>query len=251
MHAYDRLLGDHLDVRMIDGLQPHERKELLFMAESANFGARWPKYTRQLELIIDSRIRHREGSANEIELVCRELLNQRQFAAARRLAQASGLQGFEFTIENLAPRANSPTVLSVDGPKLTRKPFDVTRDAQVIVLSSPGCPHCLEAARDISNDPRLKEIFMARGAWIAPAYDLGYGETFTKWNQNYPWFPPLVMYDAREWPDSITGGTTAIPTPTFVFLENGKVRRRIMGWGPGAADETELLTALKEIGIAR
>lgn len=112
--------------------------------------------------------------------------------------------------------------------ELVRYPFNTHARAQVIVLASTACHFSVQAARDIEADPRLRDVFRENAQWVAPASELTAYDAIKKWNEAYPSSRLGVIHADAELPM-----VRRIETPTFYFLDHGRVVDTVVGWPKG------------------
>lgn len=129
--------------------------------------------------------------------------------------------------------------------ELVRYPFNIRVRAQIIVLASTSCHFSEQAARAIEADPGLRDVFRESAQWVAPANDLTAFDAIKKWNDAYPSSRLGVIHDDDELPM-----VQRIETPTFYFLDHGRVVDTVVGWPEGGNIEA-LRRGLRAINLAR
>lgn len=115
-------------------------------------------------------------------------------------------------------------------PELQRYPFNMRASAQIIVLASTSCPYSEQAARAIEADPALREVFREHAQWVAPASELTAYQAIHAWNEVHDALRIGVIHDDNE-----LTMVRRIETPTFYFLDHGRVVDTVIGWPEGGA----------------
>jgi hypothetical protein len=126
---------------------------------------------------------------------------------------------------------------------LWRQPLVLDDDAQVVVLGSTGCHFSEAAARSIDADPALRGIFRTHAQWLAPAHDIVAFDALQAWNRAHS-AQPLAILDQ----DAGLPFISRFETPTFYFLQHGRVVDTVVGW-PGDEQRAALRQALRRIGL--
>jgi hypothetical protein len=133
-------------------------------------------------------------------------------------------------------------VISHDAKGLIRRSFDLSKPAQVIVVSSPFCHFCQGAVRDIAAVPALQQRMRRYSRWLADQ-DGSIGLLpLQKWNVAHPAEKMTLVYREAEWPmiDSWA-------TPTFYFFKKKTLVAKMTGWPPEGR-VAQLERALDDIG---
>jgi len=96
---------------------------------------------------------------------------------------------------------------------------------QLLVLAHPVCHFCFNAAKAIAKEPELTAFLETHAVWLSPP-DRYFGwQTHNQWNQRFPATPIAILKSEEKLPMLDSWGT-----PTFYFMENGKVMAKIVGW---------------------
>lgn len=251
VRTFDLYFGRDPGPEHVSALSTQQRSQLLELAMLANWAADDLRYLRLAQLIMEEMVRRGEATRAHSELLVHELQSKRQFAAAARLADLTGLPGLpNFTIDDFhSPTARSPTTLRLthNAHRLARAELDTYGRAKVVVLSTPTCPYCRSAAKAISNDAFLKRFFAQHSEWVLPTNASFEYDALIQWTQTYPHLQHSLMFDAAEWPAYY--GVATAPTPTFFIFDNGTLRTKLAGWPDDEAfAKHRLLTALAQAG---
>lgn len=132
-----------------------------------------------------------------------------------------------------------------DKREFVRYPFNIRARAQIIVLASARCHFSEQAARDIEADPALRKAFRGNAQWVAPASDLTAFDAIDAWNETYASSRLGVIHDDAE-----LSMVQRIETPTFYFLDHGRVVATVVGWPPGGNIDA-LRAGLRAINLVR
>lgn len=127
---------------------------------------------------------------------------------------------------------------------LWRQPLALDAAAQVLVLGSPDCHFSEAAARSIDADSALRTLFRAHARWVAPAHDIAAVDALQAWNRAHPAQPLAILNEDAGLPF-----VARFATPTFYFLQRGRVVDTVIGW-PGDGQRSALRRGLREIGLA-
>lgn len=162
----------------------------------------------------------------------------RQFAAAYPKITFSELPKL---VDDVAEADTSPTALFVAPAafQLIRKPID-TNGFHLFVVAHPLCHFSQNAIRAVEGDPELKSLFDRYAEFITPpARSLDF-MTLRKWNLEHQDSQMSIAYSMKEWSFVDYWGT-----PTFYFMRDGKVLKRVVGW-PGIEQAGKLLDAFHQ-----
>ncbi|MEX1829015.1 hypothetical protein [Luteibacter sp. CQ10] len=121
--------------------------------------------------------------------------------------------------------------ISTDGNTLLYTPID-TKGKAIVVIAHPLCHFSMKAIRDISARSDLSHVFK-EAIWLAPPGSSLDMKQVQGWNKSYPAATMGFMYRREDWPM-----LDAWATPTFYFLNNGKVVARVQGWPPQGGYES-------------
>jgi hypothetical protein len=176
-------------------------------------------------------------------------VNTRQFATAHKFSQAHpdvGLTPFPTyrdEAENVGK--STPTVLVVSTTKreLIRRPVNLNKTAQVVILTDPNCHFCKNFGRALQSRPRLHAVLQKYSLWVTPPGTELEFASLQKWNKTHPDRLISIMYSLQGWPM-----IKYLGTPEFFFLRQGKLVAKHVGWH-GEKDFAALEAELKKIGL--
>lgn len=125
---------------------------------------------------------------------------------------------------------------------LREQAIDLAHGPRVVVLASAGCHFCAAAATALADDPLLAPVFREHASWIARP-DAGFDrDAVRRWDEAHPQAPIRILLDFEGWPRPEVWGT-----PTFYFLRDGRVLRKVPGWQPDAIES--LREGARAIGL--
>jgi hypothetical protein len=197
------------------------------------------------DAMADLRLLERRGDVKvaDIRTAYQLLVANRRFDEARRFLTAHP------TLDAPAP----PRLLSAhpdDGAAELRVgeedgtlvwvPVDMAALPRILVISHPLCHFTQDAARAIEADPALKALFAAHAKWLAPQDQTTDFTIFRQWNADHPDMQMTITYRAAAFPM-----IDIWATPTFYFIDHGRVVSRVRGWPRGGRRE-EVLAAYRE-----
>lgn len=116
--------------------------------------------------------------------------------------------------------------------------------AEIIVVAHPSCGFTRRAVQDLKTAPGGSSTFFGGAHWLTPQDRQFQIETLRSWNQQHPDVPMSIVYKEKEWRELDTWNT-----PTFYFIKDGRVVRKIVGW-PGPERVRDVIDAAREIGIS-
>jgi hypothetical protein len=198
------------------------------------------------DVITDLRLLEDRGAAlpGDIRATYELLVAGRRFEQARHfLAVHQGLGEAEPPLLlGLRPDVKGAAEMRVGEAEgtLVWAPVDVARLPRILVIGHPLCHFTQDAARAIEADPELRALFAAHAKWLAPQ-DTGTDFTvFRRWNTEHPDLPITIAYRGAGFP-MIDDWST----PTFYFMDQGRVVSQVAGWPQGGRRD-EILTAYRE-----
>jgi hypothetical protein len=247
--AYDQLFAGEFTAAAVDSLSAGQRQRLLNILLNVSTHSSGQKYLQQLLLLTDAVLANGEAQEWQVQSVHYLLVSRRDFLAANRFAARTGLKSISFNNAVLIPGVKR-TALYFDSKldSWERRELDINRGSQIVVLSSPMCPPCEQAAREIANDPELSRVFREHSLWLAPTHTPLDDQYFRAWSNAHPEFRTTAIYDPDEWPAAISVELQA--TPTFFFLVDGKLKKRVLGW-PSHNGKTRIVDPLRNIGLLK
>jgi hypothetical protein len=113
------------------------------------------------------------------------------------------------------------------------------------MLFDTGCGPSRGAVSFIESAPRLKAIFEAHSLLISPPISITRFPDIADWNSEHPRLRNYIAYSIWDWPlfDHLR-------TPTFYFLEDGRLRGKFSGWTGPSVGEAALVEGMRSIGLA-
>lgn len=162
----------------------------------------------------------------------------RAFDEARRFYQSHGTRPGVEAIPRIATEtgldaARPSQFVFVDDGSLRLENAVLGEQDFILVVADPLCHFTLDAVAAIQTDPVLREYFSTHSKWLMPdamSFEL---DAVREWNRAFPRYTLSLVNDIRDWE-----GISHWDTPTFYFLEKGKVVRVVRGWPPeGHTDE--------------
>lgn len=184
------------------------------------------------------------ASPDEIGDARNALLAARRFDAARRFthehasAHLPPLPRFKGADADLGDR---PSMWQYDDANdtLTRVPLDLA-PLQILVLA--GCHVSVDAANDITADPKLGPLFQRHARWLSLPPGNEDVQSVRDWNREHPKVPMEMLYARSEWPMF-----SHWAMPTFYIVQDGKMIGSVRGWSPASRDA--LATLLRRTGL--
>ena len=128
------------------------------------------------------------------------------------------------------------------GTDLRLKASSGRNGTYILVVTHPQCQFAARSVADIEANAQLAAIF-SHSTWVTSAERLTDLAAYRRWNHDHPDFPISIVYRPTEWRE-----VTAWDSPTFLFIRDGKVVERVVGW-PSGGRATELLAAAHRIGL--
>jgi hypothetical protein len=207
-----------------------------------------PAYVEAIEASVDELERRKLAEPSDRGLLVVTLqLNDRYDEAMRRQPPERTLYTSAFPRRVPAPRPRAAGALQawswdVQADTLTERTVDLAHGARVVVWSAPSCHFCEQAATDIDADPQLAKTLAAHALWVQRPLGGLEREAMQAWTARHPAAPIDVVSDPAGWPMPKAYGT-----PTFLFLQDGKVVTQVSGWPPD--HDARIRQALRAIGL--
>ncbi|WP_298914584.1 hypothetical protein [uncultured Algimonas sp.] len=200
---------------------PWAIRTLMLEAGQAGYG---PETLEGLFRRLESREQARPEDARRLH---RAYIDRRDLAAAERFSQAR--PHYELITPSwpervdLKPGERRVLTLARDGT-LRERAVDLT-DYGLLVLSSPSCGFCHRARAAITRDDALFAAMSRSSLWVSPPSELPSDAPQRRWSDEEPELAHHIAYAREDWPE-----VELWATPTFLFLEDGKVVGRLTGW---------------------
>ncbi len=177
------------------------------------------------------------------------LVDTRQFAAVHKFYQAHSGIGLtplpDYRDETKSADKGAPAILMVSTIKheLVRRPVNLNKPVQVVILADPNCHFCADLDAALQSHPKLREALQQNTIWVTPPGSELEFDTLQQWNKAHPHMRLAIMYSLQGWPM-----VKIMAVPQFFFLRHGKVVRHRMGCGT-QCDLSALRSGLKAIGL--
>ncbi|RDD83021.1 hypothetical protein DVJ77_04000 [Dyella tabacisoli] len=248
---YDESISADQHAEKLASISDHDLKLLYESAHLAAFYTHDQKYLADMQLDLAELVRRGLDSDNNYVDLYATLVSQRKFDDARLLGKQHPAQTFKPlpSYQDLTESTeNGPSVLTLSegqhGLEMNRTTVDLTSPTtQIVVISHPLCGPSSRAMHDIQSDPALSKAFISHARWITPQDGNANFDVLARWNNQNPAFPMSPAYRQDDWPM-----IDIWATPTFYFLQNGKVVKTVSGWS-GQDSRHELEQGLRQIGL--
>jgi hypothetical protein len=204
------------------------------------------RYAMQMAIICEVLIEKKAITPKQIEDQYNAFIRTRLFAEATRWHKRFPMAS-KTTLPTLIDDANiksgeaSEWVISPDQRAVTRRRVDLSQDWMMVVVSHPFCGPSNRATKAIYADAKLANRLKGHAKWVTPQDSSIAIEALQKWNKEYSDAPVSVVHLTREWPFEKFSST-----PTFYFLNAGKVVESFSGW-PKEGNFDKLNAALDRI----
>jgi hypothetical protein len=242
--AYEKYLSQFRSVT--DELDPTEVRKLLNGAHDAHFFSGNENYlVDELSYI---KVLEKIGVATkgDYDVLFGSYIKSRDFIKAKVLNEAHEL-GRDADLPKIIYGQNGSDghlVYSVVGDKkLLLASARFGTGPQVVVVAHPLCHFSNNATKAIESDKGLSKIFDGHSVWIVPPEEkLNLGIIY-KWNEQHPEEKMVLTHDVSQWPQ-----IDSWATPTFYFFKNGKLMKKVVGWGADG-NKSEIISAARFIGL--
>ncbi len=253
--TYAKLEFDQIDALSMRSMNDDVLKILFDANGTAIFYSNYGVYNEALENVLDEMLRRGLASKMQIAETYNLFLRTRDFNRATKFA-AKHDQALE-PLPKLVTETSgdmldigtsqsgqAPTewVLSKSERVATLQPASLGQDWLMVVVSSPKCSPSNRAVQAIYRDRDLADRIKKNTKWIVGQSTGFEFEKLQKWNNRYPEAAFTIVHLDRDWPlDNLA------LTPTFYFLQNGKVIESFSGWPDDGSHKIKLITALNRI----
>ncbi len=160
------------------------------------------------------------------------LLRARLLAEARDLQARSAALKLEgvppIAGEGMEPQPFSVLALSEDGRSYAVESLPLEQGPRVVVLSSPHCGFSQKALDALQGDAGLKAAFERSASFVVPPQGSLEPAPFAAWRARHPWLRPKLIYRPEDWEGKGLSGAT----PTFYFLKDGRLEKKVNSWSP-------------------
>lgn len=223
---YDRLFP--FSEATIDEMPDEELRSSFRASYLAAFFAMDQRVTSEVKAYLDALQRRGIASDQDFAKMHDIFVATRMFDSANEikaehpamnLEQAPAIAG--------RPGIHKPSKLALapQGNSLIYQPVDLSGKV-LVVIAHPLCHFSVNAIKAISEQPALSALFKG-SVWLAPPGPRLNMPEITKWNADHPGATLAFMDQREDWPMF-----DAWATPTFYFLNHGKVVAKVEGWPP-------------------
>jgi hypothetical protein len=166
----------------------------------------------------------------------KQLRTARELVLKTRMFEA----GAQFDLPLLKDESDdrAPTELFVEPDGMIRRSITMT-GSQILVVSHPMCGFSAAAMEAIGTEPALAAVFARNARWLVPQEISGDLEPLRKPSR----FRFTLAYKRTEFPM-----IDSWETPTFYFLKDGRVEKKVQGW-PKQGRMQEILDGLRAINL--
>jgi hypothetical protein len=222
---------------------------LLFRATSsvalATFDA---KYARDAYMDFSEMEKRHFAGPPDYEQMYETLVHSRQFAAAHKFyedhsdADLAPFPAYRDEAKDIGKHTPTLLVVSATKHELIRRPVNLDKPAQVVILTDPHCEFCADFEATLQSQPKLRKALEQHSVWITPPGSVLEFDALQQWNKAHPRLRLNIMYSLQGWPM-----VKIIATPQFFFLRHGKLVAHEDGWGKDSL--TKIKSGLKAIGL--
>lgn len=231
--AYERLYP--FDRKSVSGMDEAAAREGFDAARVAAFYGVELSYVEQMQAYLDRLENLRVAVDRQYVQMQGIYLMHRRFKEAVTIARSHPVEGMQSVprIESWTDHGTSPSYLvPTEDPLLLRYENASLRGRQVIVIAHPFCHYSVNALHDMEAKGKNTVEALRRTRWMTPPeMDLSI-KAIMGWNRDHPEAPLTLAAQSTDWPM-----LDDWKTPTFYFMEDGKVVRKTSGWPPEGGTE--------------
>ena len=207
----------------------------------------------RLDVVFDALVERGWANDEFVSYMHRYLLTSRRFdeALAFRAAHPSvDLPAPPAIVGKAAARDDHARIvfaMNDDGSALREQVVDIHSSAKVVIIGHPRCHFTQDAVNAISADPELMDALSDAAIWLAAPFTSLTDGVIPEWNRKHPDFAYRYVESKADWPEINYWGT-----PSFYFMKNGHLVKKVVGWPADAIDERKqaLWDGLHAIGAA-
>ncbi|MGH8194651.1 MAG: hypothetical protein ACREQ8_09660 [Woeseiaceae bacterium] len=236
--AYRRWFPDHSLGALMEGATRAELAELFHTTFTYLLDACRKPEERKLESVFGRLVEKGWADADILEDMHRYLLTFRLFDEARAFRREHPDQGLPapppIVPLSSTPADNARTVLRFinHGFALERQAIDLRSTATVLVIGHPQCHFSQDAVAAIAADPELSRAMSAAAIWLADPFTSLTDGVIEGWNREHPAYAYRYVEYQSDWPEVNYWGT-----PTFYFMKDGRLIKKVVGWPNDSAEE--------------
>ena len=240
--SYNALLASFQKPDLLAKTNAHDVDLLFRAATHVASIAPAQHYLRDARADLDELAKRCFAGPQRVDTMHHLLVSARKFEAARALARRfpyARIKPLPAFRDASANRAGNPTALLIQPAEdaMLREPVRMDVPLRIIVVA--GCHFSEDAARAISRDPEIGQLFHAHAIWLAS--DSESLTDVTEWNREFPGQPMHVAWRDNEWKM-----LNVWDMPTFYIFEHGKLVDRWSGWSGDAGPLQTLRTRLRD-----
>lgn len=117
-------------------------------------------------------------------------------------------------------------------------------EAQLLVVTSPGCGYCRAAVQRLQDDEILGPLVRQHSAWLAERSLNNTFQSVAQWNAHYPDVPTLFVDEPDDWPIPAFSAT-----PRFHFVQDGTILHTLVGWQGGSDALIAIADGFSRLGL--
>jgi hypothetical protein len=246
---YEKLFSSVQKSDRLAKLSSVDLRLLLRAATRASHGSK-AKHIPDARMDLDEMEQRHFASRYDYQAMYLALVQTGRFAAAHKFYQAHldvGLTPFpSYRDKAQNTGKNTPTVLVVSTAKreLIRRPVNLDKPAQVLILTDPNCHFCVQFEQALQSRPNMRAVLAQHTTWVTPPGSELEFDTLQQWNKAHPRLRLNIMYSLQGWPM-----VKVLALPQFFFLRHGQVVKHHIGWWKNGFSALE--SGLTAIGLWR
>lgn len=227
---YVKKVRNFLDNKPCKTLQNAELKAVINLMTTLSFYVQSDEIAVNFEQCVMEADSRKISTPTMLKYLYKGLINSRMFSKAKKLTEEHPILGFNPItpeIKNLNLKSDTAIVYEYDqsSKSLLKTPFKFAKGKEVIVIAAPNCHFCLNAVKDIKTKKRILDVLSQKSRWLIPPDGSVHLKQAIQWNINNPKLNMSLIDNFDYFPNEDYWGT-----PTFYFLENGKIIDKLSGW---------------------
>lgn len=217
------------------------------LSADANFYAPGSQ-TREHQALFDERDRRGGIAPVDVDDLHRTLVADRRWEDAKALAER--FPGVELQaipnrvrVDATIP-SNGPFTWRVagNGEEIVRQTVAWPKGAALLVISHPRCGFSRQLLHTLESDAELEAALPPFRLLLAPTFGTFDFQGVHSWNREHPRFLHELVDRPVQWDAWVKNWQT----PQLIFLVDGVVRERVVGW-PTEGRRAETMAAMKRI----
>lgn len=227
---YVKKVRTFLDNKPCGALQDAELKAVINLMTTLSFYVQSDEIAMNFEQCVMEADSRKISTPTMLKYLYKGLINSRMFSKAKKLTEEHPISGFKPItpeVKNLKLKSNTAVIYEYDesSKNLLKTLFTFAKGKEVIVIATPNCQFCLNAVKDIKSEKVILNILAKKSRWLIPPDGSVYFNQAIQWNVHNPKIRMSLIDKFDYFPNEDYWGT-----PTFYFLENGKVIDKLSGW---------------------